>query len=63
MAGKNLPDGFQTSIYRLYITGSNAKMLSKEIATVLGGRFLIKEIFDMIKFSVSFFLSIKLYPK
>ncbi len=30
--------------YRIYITGSNAKMLSKEIATVLGGRFLIKEI-------------------
>lgn len=40
--------------YRLYITGSNAKMLSKEIATVLGGRFLIKEIFGL---SFSEFLS------
>lgn len=30
--------------YRIYVTGSNAQMLSKEIATTLGGRFLIKEI-------------------
>lgn len=33
------------SKYRVYITGSNAKMLSSEIATTLGGRYLIKEIF------------------
>ena len=31
--------------YRIYITGSNAKMLSSEIATTLGGRYLIKEIY------------------
>ena len=31
--------------YRIFVTGSNATMLSKEIATTLGGRFLIKEIF------------------
>jgi predicted AAA+ superfamily ATPase len=31
--------------YRIYVTGSNAQMLSSEIATILGGRFLIKEIF------------------
>ncbi|MEG1187933.1 MAG: ATP-binding protein [Bacteroidales bacterium] len=31
--------------YRVFITGSNAKMLSREMATVLGGRFLIKEIY------------------
>jgi len=31
--------------YRIFVTGSNANMLSKEIATTLGGRFLIKEIF------------------
>jgi len=31
--------------YRVFVTGSNAKMLSKEIHTTLGGRFLIKEIF------------------
>lgn len=31
--------------YQLYVTGSNAKMLSKEIATTLGGRFLIREVF------------------
>ena len=29
------------SNYRVYVTGSNAKMLSSEIATTLGGRFLI----------------------
>ncbi len=33
------------SKYLVYITGSNAKMLSKEIATTLGGRFLIHEVF------------------
>lgn len=31
--------------YRLFVTGSNAKMLSKEIATTLGGRFIIREVF------------------
>lgn len=30
--------------YQIYVTGSNAEMLSSEIATTLGGRFLIKEI-------------------
>lgn len=30
---------------RVFITGSNAKMLSSEIASTLGGRFLIKEIY------------------
>lgn len=29
---------------RVFITGSNANMLSREIATTLGGRFLVKEI-------------------
>jgi len=33
------------SKYRVFITGSNAKMLSKEIHTTLGGRFLVKEVF------------------
>jgi predicted AAA+ superfamily ATPase len=33
------------SKYRVYITGSNAKMFSKEVATTLGGRYLIKDIF------------------
>lgn len=33
--------------YRVYITGSNAKMLSSEIATTLGGRFLVKEVFPL----------------
>lgn len=31
--------------YRVYVTGSNAKMLSKEIATTLGGRFVTREIY------------------
>lgn len=30
--------------YRIYITGSNASMLSHEIATTLGGRYLVREI-------------------
>lgn len=30
--------------YRVYITGSNAKMLSREIATTLGGRYWIKNV-------------------
>jgi len=30
---------------RVYITGSNAKMLSHEIATTLGGRYMIKEVY------------------
>ncbi|MBV5343350.1 ATP-binding protein [bacterium] len=30
---------------RVFITGSNANMLSREIATTLGGRFIIKEIY------------------
>lgn len=31
--------------YRVYITGSNAKMLSSEISTTLGGRFLVQSVF------------------
>ncbi len=42
--------------YRVYITGSNAKMLSSEIATTLGGRYLIKEIYP---FSFREYLSFK----
>lgn len=33
--------------YRLFITGSNAQMISSEIATILGGRFLIKTIYPL----------------
>ena len=33
--------------YRLFVTGSNAKMLSKEISTTLGGRFIVKEIYPL----------------
>ena len=31
--------------YHIYITGSNAKMLSSEIATTLGGRYMIHEVY------------------
>ena len=31
--------------YRVYITGSNAKMLSNEVATTLGGRYMIQEVY------------------
>jgi predicted AAA+ superfamily ATPase len=40
--------------YRIFITGSNAKMLSSEMATTLGGRYLIKEIYP---FSFSEYLT------
>jgi predicted AAA+ superfamily ATPase len=33
------------SKYRVFLTGSNAKMLSREIYTTLGGRFIAKEIY------------------
>lgn len=33
------------SSYRVYVTGSNAKMLSNEIMTTLGGRFLVQEVY------------------
>ena len=33
------------SKYRVFVTGSNAKMLSKEVYTTLGGRFIAREIF------------------
>lgn len=36
--------------YTVFITGSNARMLSKEMASVLGGRFMVKEI-DTLSFS------------
>jgi len=42
--------------YKLFITGSNAEMISSEIATVLGGRFLIKTIYPL---SFSEFLNFK----
>lgn len=44
------------SKYRVYITGSNAKMLSRDIATTIGGRYVIKEIYP---FSFSEYLSYK----
>ena len=31
--------------FRVYVTGSNAKMLSSEIATTLGGRFIIQNVY------------------
>ncbi|MDR2583100.1 MAG: ATP-binding protein [Fibromonadaceae bacterium] len=40
--------------YKIFITGSNAKMLSKEMATTLGGRYLIKNIYP---FSFSEYLA------
>lgn len=33
--------------YRVYVTGSNAQMLSNEIATTLGGRFLIQQVYPL----------------
>lgn len=42
------------SKYQIFVTGSNAKMLSRDVATTLGGRFFIKNIFP---YSFSEFLS------
>lgn len=42
--------------YRVMVTGSNAKMLSSEIATTLGGRFIIREIWP---FSFSEYLAFR----
>lgn len=44
------------SKYRVYVTGSNAKMLSRDIATTLGGRYVIKEIYP---FSFAEYLAYK----
>ena len=42
--------------YLVYITGSNAKMLSKEISTTLGGRYIVQNVFP---FSFQEFLKSK----
>ncbi len=42
--------------YRIYVTGSNAKMLSREIATTLGGRFLMLEVYP---FDLQEYLKVK----
>ena len=42
------------SKYRVFITGSNASMLSRDIATTLGGRYIVREIFP---FSFAEYLS------
>lgn len=42
--------------YLIYITGSNAKMLSKEISTTLGGRYMVQNVFP---FSFQEFLKSK----
>jgi len=36
------------SKYQVFITGSNAKMLSKEIYTTLGGRFIAREVYPFL---------------
>lgn len=41
--------------YHVYITGSNAKMLSSEIATTLGGRYMIHDVYP---YSFAEFLSV-----
>lgn len=33
--------------YKLFVTGSNAEMLSKDISSTLGGRFFVKEVFPL----------------
>jgi len=45
--------------YTIYITGSNAKMLSSEISTTLGGRFLTTEVYP---YSFKEYLSVHKVP-
>ena len=45
--------------YRVYITGSNAKMLSSDVATILGGRYITKHI---LPYSFSEYLSANNIP-
>lgn len=45
--------------YRIYITGSNAKMLSSDVATTLGGRYITKHI---LPYSFSEYLSANNIP-
>jgi len=47
--------------YQVYITGSNAKMLSSEIATTLGGRYIISDVypFSFQEFLTSFGIDIQ----
>lgn len=45
--------------YRVWITGSNAKMLSSEIMTTLGGRYLTTEVYP---YSLQEFLKVKEEP-
>ncbi|MDR0842061.1 MAG: ATP-binding protein [Acidobacteriota bacterium] len=45
--------------YRVFITGSNAKMLSSEIATTLGGRYMIQQVWP---FSFEEFLTASNIP-
>ena len=45
--------------YRVWITGSNAKMLSSEIMTTLGGRYLTTEVYP---YSLKEFLKVKEVP-
>lgn len=47
------------SNYTIFITGSNAKMLSSEISTTLGGRFLTTEVYP---YSFKEFLSVHQVP-
>ena len=42
--------------FRIYITGSNAKMLSSEISTTLGGRYMVKNVYP---YSFSEYLSVQ----
>ncbi|MDD3685511.1 MAG: ATP-binding protein, partial [Bacteroidales bacterium] len=48
--------------YEISITGSNASMLSREIATTLGGRFIVKEIQSLSFAEFLSFNGVKLVP-
>ena len=51
--------GLADNKYRVYITGSNAKMLSSDVATTLGGRYITKHI---LPYSFSEYLSANNIP-
>ncbi len=49
--------------YRVFVTGSNARMLSHDIATTLGGRFIIREIFPLSFKEFLRFNNIEFHPR
>lgn len=49
--------------YRVYVTGSNARMLSSEIATILGGRYVVQNIYPYAFFEFLVSMGVDVHDK